>query len=209
MWHWFYFHLHLLAVKADYEIQSSSNALRVNSRFHGWSFFCLPSPHALNNALNTYIYIFIYIYINENTIGPNYLHLASVCKKLNIITLAFSEGYSFPGVFHATATDESRSLSSAGVPSLEWKRRSSNEGLSRAEAEKSIHEVPKIKTESNQQHNRRKTQWWHVSPCKRCISFYWKYTKMTRSKLQTAEWVYFTEKNSIACAFDPKSQSAP
>lgn len=60
MWHWFYFHLHLLAVKADYEKQSSSNALCVNSRFHGWSFFCLPSPHALNSAVNTSNYIFIY-----------------------------------------------------------------------------------------------------------------------------------------------------
>lgn len=59
MCRWFYFHLHLLAVRIDYEIQSSSNALRVNSRFHGWSFFCLPSPHALNSALNTYNYIFI------------------------------------------------------------------------------------------------------------------------------------------------------
>lgn len=104
MWHWFYFHLRVLAEKADYEIQSSSNAPRVNSRFHGWSFFCLPSSHALNSTLNTYIYIFIKK--NENTIGPNYLHLASVCKKLNILTLAFSEGCSFPGVWHATTTKE-------------------------------------------------------------------------------------------------------
>lgn len=59
MWHWFCFRLHLLAVRTDYEIQCSSNAVRVNSRFHGWSFLCLPSSHAPNSALNTYNYIFL------------------------------------------------------------------------------------------------------------------------------------------------------
>lgn len=48
--------------------------------------------------------IYFYIYKNENMIRANYLHLASVCKKHNILTLAFSEG--FPGVWHAMTTDE-------------------------------------------------------------------------------------------------------
>lgn len=39
-------------------------------------------------------------------IGANYLHLASVCKKHNILTLAFSDGCGFPGVWHAMTTEE-------------------------------------------------------------------------------------------------------
>ena len=50
----------------------------------------------------------IYLYIkNENMIEPNYLHLASFWKTLNILTLAFSEGCSFPGVRYAIKTDKS------------------------------------------------------------------------------------------------------
>ena len=109
------FTLHPLAAKADYEIQSSSNALCVKRRVGGRSFFffCLPSPHALNSALNTYNYIFIYTYTiknkKENTIGQNYLQLASVCKKLNIMTVAFRGGSSLPRVWRATAADEDSS----------------------------------------------------------------------------------------------------
>lgn len=111
MWHRLYFHLHLLAARTDYEMQSSSNALLVNSRFHG--FFCLPSPHALNSALNTYNYIFIYIYIffffKKKKTGLDQITyiLRQSEKKLNILTLAFSVGCIFTGVWHAMATDKS------------------------------------------------------------------------------------------------------
>lgn len=75
--------------------------------------FSVCLPHMLLTPTIIYLYI-----KNENMIGPNYLHLASACKKLNILTLAFSEGCSFSGVWHATTTDES-SFTVPQDPSLE------------------------------------------------------------------------------------------